>query len=714
MAVFPQKYFTKTDTAVRTGPFGLKAEYKAKSINQAFCGQPKGPYLGFLPSALGSILTLAVGPEGFSIAKFDSQADKAGLDVKVNSSVALDFLTTPPGDFLPDGIQVILRGNFTDDQATTAEIITRPKTATQTVFTVGVTPAPLDLSTITGLGAIVAGLFSMSVDVDGFGPDTISDDGSGALTSVGPALSAPGTINYETGALTGVTDDLTALSNVTVTYTKGVAKDEVLLCRVTGTPGAIVVNATPPADRDDPIAYPSVPFGYMPDGSMEALAAAVDILNEVAAARVDLQNVSHATLKERLDTDLGADAMAFRLGRVMRGLVSNDYQASGGVSEINVSGSLSAVNRNVAPFVTLNGTGSETALGAIADPTDVVRNVCVVIDTTTGDRLIDTPSDRTTVFGRLRQEDDFILDGEIFFVNALTSVTGDSQTRFTLQLEVGDTIQGPDGKFYAVASITNDATLTLEDAYQGATSSSAGLVRRRFRLSFRKISAGVESAHTMGSTTAIRFFFPVFITHAQSNFDGELFMHGPGERPFIPDASTTVPGKVALADAGSPFVGSINLQLAGAPIGGGPFHTLNFTGSPGSLVELSPGVIDVTNLGPIGPTGPGGGPGPPGPPGPPGLSIVNSTPFDKSAEQSLGPSGPVMVSHTVNFGYDIVTLSGGFTAHRDAGTFVVPNDQVEITDIRPDSAQIGTIEGTSGGFSPIDAFVKLYLNAAGT
>jgi len=218
----------------------------------------------------------------------------------------------------------------------------------------------------------------------------------------------------------------------------------------------------------------------------------------------------------------------------------------------------------------------------------------------------------------------------------------------------------------------------------------------------------------MVSTTSIRFFFPVFMTHAQSNFDGELFMHGPGERPFIPDASTTVPGKVALANAGSPFVGSVNLQLAGAPVAGGPFHTLNFTGSPGSLIELSPGVIDVTNLGPIGPVGPGGGPGPPGPPGPPGASIVNSSPFDKSSEQALGPVGPIMVSHTVNFGYNIVTLSGGFTAHRDAGTFVIPNDLIEITDIRPDTAQIGTIEGTGAATSPIDAFVKLYLNAAGT
>jgi len=446
MAIFPQKYLTKSDVAVRTGPFGLKAEYKAKTINQAFCGQPKGSYRGFIPSGLGSILTLAVGPEGFSIARFDSQGDKAGLDVKVNAPVVLDFATTPPGDFLPDGIQVLLRGNFTDGQTTTAEITTRPRTATTTVFTVGGTAAPFDLATITGLGAITPGLLSIVVDVDGFGPDTITDDGNGVLTSVGPALPLPGTVNYETGALAGITDDLTALSTVDLTYTKGVAKDEVLLCLVTGTPGAISVSATPPTDRDEPIAYPGVPFGFMPSGSMEALAAAVEILNEVAAARVDLQGVSHTTLKERLDTDLGAEAMAFRLGRVLRGLVSNDYLASAGVSSINVSGSLSAVNRNVAPFVTLNGVGTETVTGAVADPTDTVRNVCVVINTTTGDRLIDTPSDRTTVFGRLRQEDDFVLDGEIFFVNALTSVTGDSQTRFTLQLQVGDTIQGPDGK----------------------------------------------------------------------------------------------------------------------------------------------------------------------------------------------------------------------------------------------------------------------------
>jgi hypothetical protein len=717
VAIYPQRYFTQDQVAIRTGPPGLRAPYKASSINQAFCGQPKGVYRGFAPSVLGSVVSFAVGPEGYSNAKVESSSDRGGMDVKVNSTISLDFATSAPSDFLPDGIQVILSVDFKNDAETTATVVARTKTPTVLIFTVGATPATLDLSSLSALEPFVPGSLTIAVDLDGFGPATITDNGDGTL-AVGSALPMGGTVDYDAGTLTGITPALTALSAVNATYTREVTKSEVLLCVVTGTPGAPVVASNAPTNRDVPIAYPSVPYGYMPGASIEALEAAVAILNEVAAARTDLQGTAWPNLKARLDYDLGSEAMGRRLGRISRAIRSNQYQAAAGVTEISVGGSLSEVNRDFLPEITLNGLGSESQTGAVADPVDTVRNVCVVLDASTGDRLIDNATDRNVVFGRLVQEADFILDGQITFQSALTAVTGDADTRFTIQLAAGDTLQGPDGKFYEVLSITDDAALTLRDAYQGGSDTSGALIRRRFKLRFRKLSAGVESAHTIASTTQVQFFLPTFLTHATAAFDAGTFAYKPGERPVIPDATTSVQGKIALANAGSPYVGSINLQVGGVPVAGGPFHTLNFTGASGALVQTSPGVIDVTNIGPIGPVGPGGGPGPAGPTGPQGISInmPSRTAFNVAGSETVasGP-GPVAISHTVNFGYNVRFLSGGFALHRDQGIFITPNDRLEITLIDITGAQTGTIVGTLGVTAlPCDCVGKLYLNACGS
>jgi hypothetical protein len=711
MAIFPQRYFTQDQVAVRTGPPTLRAPYKAAEINAAFCGQPKGVYRGFVPSALGSVVSFGVGPEGYSIAKVDGDAQgiRGGLDIKVNTTVSLDFSSALAGDFAPDGIQVILRAIFLDGQKTVGQLFARSKTVTQIVHTVGATPTTFDLSTVE-MDGVEPGSVSIAIDIDGFGASVITDDGAGNL-------SMGGTINYVLGEMTGITSALTPLSNVTLTYTRVVSKDEVLLCTVTGSPGAPVVNAVAPANRDEPIAYPTVPFGYMPAGSIEFLAAAVTILTEVAAARTDLQGTPWPNLKARLDYDLSGEAMGLRLGRIFRAIRSNQYQAASGITEINISGSFSAVNRDFLPAVTLNGNGSETQTGVLADPNDVVRNTCILIDADTGDRLIDNTTDRNVVFGRVRQEPDFILDGQITFTLASTAVVGDSVARFTLQLQAGDTIQGPDGKFYEVLSIANSAALTLRDAYQGGTATAGSRTRRRFKLRFRKLVAGAESAYTTTAVVQIQTYLPTFLTHATAAFEAGTFVYKPGERPTIPDATTSVQGKIALASASSPFVGSINLQKGGLPVAGGPFHTLNFIGSPGALVLLGAGIVDVTNTGPIGPAGPGGGPGPTGPTGPTGVSITGAsrTRFNNGPEVIANGPGQVPVSHTVNFGYTIKLLSGGISTHRDQGAFFTPFDQLEITDIDITGPTTGTITGNLGFTALLcDAAGRFYLDACGT
>jgi hypothetical protein len=179
-----------------------------------------------------------------------------------------------------------------------------------------------------------------------------------------------------------------------------------------------------------------------------------------------------------------------------------------------------------------------------------------------------------------------------------------------------------------------------------------------------------------------------------------------------------VQGKIALASASSPFVGSINLQQVGAPVAGGPFHTLNFTGVNGGVGEVSPGLVDVSGIGGLGPVGPGGGPGPTGAPGDPGTSITLKTQLSKALSETAGGGapGPVAISHSVTFGYTVKFLSGGIALHRDAGLFGFGSiDHMKVTNLDITSPTAGTIVGEIGiaGF-PTDAVGKLYLDACGS
>ncbi len=722
MSIFPQQVFTLDNTLVRTGPRGERQHYDSQSLARKSCGPPKGVYVGFTPSVLGSVLTLSPDPgEGYSGIKVQSDADPAGMDITTTSAITLDFASTPAAEFLPDGILVKARAAYNDSDEAEASIFTQQKTLTETVFTVGASAAPLDLSTLAPLGALLAGTLVINVTVDGFGADVIADDGNGNLVSAGPALPAGGTVDYTAGTLTGITANLSALSSVFLTRSRCAGPDEVLICVVTGVPAAIGFDATPPDFRDTPIAFSgcTIPYGFLESGSVEALEAAVEILNEVIAARIGLDGTPYPLLKDRLDADLGGQKMAERLGKVLRVLRSNQYSAASGVSEISVTGSFTDTGRSFAPKnLLLDGTGSELQQGAVAAPNDSVRNVAVIIDTSTNDRLITSPAERKIVIGRIEQELDFILDGVLTFTTAINTVAGDAQAQFTTQVAVGDAIQGPDGKFYEVESVEADDALTLTTAFQGATTPSAGLIRRRILLKFRKIGTSGEEDHTLTESATIEFYFPAFLEIDSSNYDNALRMHRPGERPPVPSASVTVPGKIALADAGSPFAGSINLQNNGVPVGGGPFHTINFTSS--TVVQLAPGVLDVAAIGPVGPVGPGAGPGPTGPTGPPGVSYDAIATFEPNNFTTVGGAG-VTVTHTVDFGFSIGFVSGGIASYRpvNLGTILIGvnqfpfgvSDRIVIDDIRQESLTSATIEATGDG--SISAEVKLYLCAAG-
>jgi hypothetical protein len=714
MSVYPRRALTEENVLVHTGPRGLRQRYDSPSLSKKSLGHVKGVYVGFVPSAAGSVLTLSPDPvEGHSTLKVPSRLDHAGVDLIVTTPIAIDFVASLAGELLPDGVNVKAQALYSETGQATAQIVTETRTVNPIVHTVAASPAALDLTTLAPLGALVPGSLTFNLNVDGVGPDTITDDGNGNL--VGTALDGAAVVDYKSGTFIGDTSALTALSNVMLLHTRCSGPDEVMICVVTGAPGAIAVNTTPPVYgaptlRDVPIAFPgcTIPYGYLEAGAVEDLEAAVEILNEVIAARTDLQGTLHPNLKSRLDTDLGAPAMSLRLGKTMRALRGNTTSVLAGVTEVNVSSSFGEFSREHEPKLTLNGGGDESTIGAV---TDSPRNVVFVTNDEDGDRLHDNETDRNVVIGRLDQEADFPLDGVISFTNAIATVVGDTDAAFTSQVEIGDLLQGADGRFYEVQSVDSATQITLVTAYQGANASSGGLLRRRLLLRFWTSGAGgTEDAHAIESSQDVNFAFAAFMGIGTPSFDAFNFMHAPGERNPVPTATTFVPGKVELASAGSPFAGSLLLQQRNVAVAGGPFHTLNF--SAGSIIELSEGVLDVVVIGGTGPDGSGGGLGDPGPPGNDGPDLDLIATFEPDIERSL-PHGAIE-THTIDFGFDVAFLSGGIAGVRDGGFISVGEDWI-LTDMslavdgRTGSV---TVENPLGGLGG-DQFVTLYLDACG-
>ena len=618
MAVFPLQIFVQgQDDAL----VGYDEVYGSSALNIRFAGQPIGVYRGFIPSVVGSILTLGVDPTlGYSIAKLPSGSDPAGLDVIISSDITLDFTGQPDVDF---PMFVLLKADYSADGSspTTAEVFTRS--------------------------------------------DTVAVD-----------------------------------------------HNELRLCVVDGPAAAISVASDPLLrERDLPLAYPHMNFGFMPGGSMESLQAAVDIVNEVIAARTALSGTTHPSISDRIADDYSATEMSKRIALAYRALRSNDYSISAGHQELNVSGSFTGVDRDHKPQVTLDGDGDEQTEGAIAAPNDSVRNVALVVDANSGYRLIDNATDRNLIFGRIEGPDVSNLSGEWKFTNAIkTVVTTDNAGQATTELEVGDLIQGPDGNYYQVAVITSNNSITLRTAYQGITDTITSAARRRWKLKLKKHVGGNEIDASLEGDSTIRFFFSAFLQTATSSADWTAALHTGAERPPLLSASTAIPGTVRLAVSGAKL-GSINVQNAGVPLPGGPFHTINFVAPNAAINSPNDGEIEVTEIGPQGPKGPDGTSGAPGPQGDqgPGFSAIN--PFEKSPEYAGTPGTTVPFSFTTDMGHNVRYIAGNIAKFRDSGHFQSPGDRVDITNISASGTQ-GTIEGTFGGIYG-DNYLTVFLSSAG-
>lgn len=447
------------------------------------------------------------------------------------------------------------------------------------------------------------------------------------------------TANYTQGVVTN--------ARVFTRATPASGPNEITICQVDKPATDLVTDTTVPGLRQPPLAFAGQRYGFMGGGAVEAVDASATTNAEVIAARLSPYTGAHASLGDRIDDDLSAAAMADRLGLLMSNVISNVYSGVSGLAW-NVSSSFSAVSRLIAPFINFGPLGSESVEGAVCAPNDAARNFCFVTNVLTGGRLIDTTTPTSVipthepVFGRL----DYTAGNigalkTVTFTTASSSVTGGGTGPFSAPLAEGDLLEGPDGNYYAVQSIIDPDTAMLSTAFQGASGPIVDPGYQRFTLSFFT-SAG---AYAVPAGTSIKFTFPAFARADQAIYDGLQALKIDAEIPDPVAATSTLAGKVREAAVGSQAGTVRNAQSGGVPVGGGNYHTLNFTSPLTVATPLGPGQIGIVVPGAVGPPGAPANDGPPGPTGSAGAGFSIANPFRKSPLIT----GPAAASYTEDF-----------------------------------------------------------------
>jgi hypothetical protein len=478
---------------------------------------------------------------------------------------------------------------------------------------------------------------------------------------------------------TAVATDNRPRGTIFTRATTASGRHEVLICKVDLISGQLVVSNDVPANQNLPIAFDGQQFGFMKQGAITELGVATSVNAEVDAAKTSIFTGPHSSLKARIDDDTSGSQLANRLGLSFHEIVGNAYSGVTGGS-VNVSGSFSETSRRFAPFFSFEPGGSELAEGVITAPVDTVRNICFLIDETTGNRIVDEVSPTATapslspVFGRLTYSTGSNGPGkQINFTQASTTVSGGGTNPFVAPLQQGDLIRGVDGLYYELRTITGPDNAVLASAYRGNTGFVVDTIYRRYTLSF----FSAAGAYSILTARHIRFSFPAFFRQTRNVFDGWLYMRRTADLPLPPVATTSVVGRVLRATDGA-NTGTVSAENSGTPIGSN-FHTLNFT--TGGASNTGGGVASVSVPGPIGPAGPDSDVGPQGPQGNAGAGYNLSAVFQRSVDY-VAPLVAQSFSNDFNATHGFTSLAavtGGFARlNIPAGFTAVTIDSISM------------------------------------
>jgi len=378
-----------------------------------------------------------------------------------------------------------------------------------------------------------------------------------------------------------------------------------------------------------------------------------------------------------------------------------------------------------------------TVVGQFQSPETISGGISLASATTTqvvaNSRL--TSGTGAVAYGRMDHDETFYATSaasQTVTFNGTTSVVGVNTTFNNGSILAGDIIEASNGDFYEVATTPvspTALTLTVSAAFSGV---GTGLRRRRFELSTRvRTSPTADSAFSVSGGSAIRFFFPVWQSVDQAQFDYLPLLAGGFEDIFVPEASPTATGKALISPAAPEGKAGAVYEVVLNATNSVATHVIgiNFDGAAAG----ASGIADITQRGPTGapgPSGSGGAPGPTGTQGPKGRSITKqnlwaeSPQFDQTAlgagtiyswEWNFRTSSPNLT--------ELLMLSGGISSWTNQeSTWFDSNDHFEIINIERiqsspslpfDTGRITARVTTLGAIGTNLAKVKWFLNGAG-
>jgi len=379
----------------------------------------------------------------------------------------------------------------------------------------------------------------------------------------------------------------------------------------------------PFVDSTTTAALPANPFISIEPGGSESFAGAI-VNTSVTGATLTLSVMSGEFLVGEKISNTNSPA-GNRIGVVqswVKPYLTISYIQGTFLSSDTLVGNISAAT----------GTVSSVSALTLSDST---RNVGFVVENTKGERFTD--SSGNTVYGRVYFQTQSVLSGNLTFVNSNDTVTTASD--LTGVLRGGDIIQGADGRYYEVKSAVptqiTASNFKIDPPYVGNNATTSGLLLRRFTLGLNTKAAGAERCADVTTTvTSCQAFLPCFLSQENSNFDSDLLKLAPGG---VPDASTTVKGKVILAADAATTSGAVvqatdsRLGTIKAQVNGGStstskpiFNIVASTGISVAIDDTNPAKVTVT----ITNSSPGGG----------GATPYNSTPAQDSGAGSSGSS----------------------------------------------------------------------------